>query len=690
MKSTALLVVLAIAAYLPAQSQGVKKYWVYFADKGPSIPSAGSLAKATASIRPATAYLSPRAIARRMKVLPPERLLEAEDLPLHSPYITAVSSTGGEFCRRSKWLNAASFLLTPDQRAAVQRLPFVNRVVPVVAFVGKYRLDESAPLPERLSKTTGLDYGQSLAQVTTINVPKLHEIGISGHNVLVGMLDNGFRWRVHESLKTRRVIAEHDFIFNDDTTANQPGDVSNQDQHGTLTFSTVGGYFGGKLIGPAYDAEFILGKTEDMRSETKAEEDNWAAGIEWMDSAGVDVVSSSLGYNDFDGGSVGDYTWANGSFDGRTTITAIAAVHAARVGIVVCDAMGNEGNGDGTIGTMLTPADADSIISVGAVNYSKILAGFSSTGPTNDARTKPDVVSPGVSVYCASTASASSYFSQNGTSLATPLAAGSAALMLSARPELTPIQVRDALRATAEPLTDVVNFPLSPNNFTGWGLVNAFSAALSFGPIFSNAPAVSVADTTSVVAINVVSKFGLNPASVKIHYAIGASSVYDSIPMTFDSTMFFQSSGRYKVVLPYETLGTIVKFYITASDSASQAYQSPAAALNTVWQLAYGTTDVRPFVVVPEKFALMQNYPNPFNPTTKITFDLARREHVSIIVYNVLGEKVVTLLDAVLDAGTATTRAPVVFDAANLPSGVYFYRIVTPSFIATKKMLLLR
>src|SRR5262249_54096746 len=158
--------------------------------------------------------------------------------------------------------------------------------------------------------------------------------------------------------------------------------------------------------------------------------------------------SSSLGYNDFDpqGPSPGDYTWANGDFNGRTSITAQAAVRAARLGIVVCDAMGNEGNGDGIVGTMLTPADADSIISVGAVTLAKQLAGFSSTGPTNDGRTKPDVVSPGVGVYCASTAGPSSYFFQSGTSLATPLTAGSAALILSARPELTPVQVRDALR----------------------------------------------------------------------------------------------------------------------------------------------------------------------------------------------------------------------------------------------------
>ena len=196
--------------------------------------------------------------------------------------------------------------------------------------------------------------------------------------------------------------------------------------------------------------------------------------------------------------------------------------------------------------------------------------------------------------------------------------------------------------------------------------------------------------TTSVVAINVVSKFGLNPAGVKIHFAIGSSSAYDSLAMTPDSTMFFPTSGRYKVTLPRETLGTLVKFFISAADSAMQSYQSPAAILGKVWQLAYGTTDVQPIVLIPKGYALLQNYPNPFNPATHITYDLPRREHVSILVYNVLGERVATLLDEMVDAGTSHSRPPVVFDAASLPSGVYFYRIVTPSFTATKKMLLLR
>ncbi len=568
----------------------------------------------------------------------------------------------------------------------------MKRTARVVVFSGNRKEQTSQQQFFSVSKVSSLNYGPSATQLQVINVPQLHDLGVTGHDVLVGMLDSGFRWRAHEALQTRHVIAEHDFIFNDDTTANQAGDASNQDQHGTLTMSTLGGYMPGQLIGPAFNADFILAKTEYIPTETKTEEDNWAAAIEWMEGFGVDVASSSLGYNDFDpqGPSAGDYTWANGDFNGRTTITALAAVRAARLGVVVCDAMGNEGNGNGVIGTMLTPADADSIVSVAAVNFSKQLASFSSTGPTNDNRTKPDVSAPGVGVYCASTAGLSSYFSVSGTSLATPLTAGSAALVLSARPELTPIQVRDALRNTAEPLTDSSRFPSSPNNFTGWGFINAFSAALSFGPIFGNLPAINVADTTSVVAINVASKFGLNQNTVIIHYAIGNTNSYDSIPMTLDSSMFFATSGRYKVTLPHETLGTLVKFYVTASDSSSNSYQSPPSVSGKVWQLLYGLTDVKPVSLLPKGFALYQNYPNPFNPSTKITYDLTRREHVSIRVYDVLGRLVATLVDEIQDAGTANSRAPVIFNGDNLPSGVYFYRIITPSFTATRKMMLIR
>ncbi|OLD61114.1 MAG: hypothetical protein AUI33_14930, partial [Ignavibacteria bacterium 13_1_40CM_2_61_4] len=638
---------------------------------------------------------NPRALHRRAKVLPAGSLIDDQDLPLWRPYLQTVQGLGGFLVHESRWLNAASFSLTPGMIVAVSHLGFVKSVEPVVAYRRRSRLagqagssegDPAPPPPSRPSRfggQAGIDYGQSATQLQVINVPQLHDLGITGCGVLVGMLDSGFRWRVHETLRTRRVIAEHDFVFNDDTTSNQGLADAGQDLHGSLTMSVLGGYMPGRLVGPAFDAEFILGKTEDVHSETPVEEDNWAAGIEWMEGHGADLVSSSLGYNIFDGGS--GYLWSRGDFNGKTSVTAMAAARAARLGVVVCDAMGNEGNGDGSMGTMLTPADADSIISVGAVTFSKRLAYFSSTGPTNDGRTKPDIVTPGVSVYCAIVPN--SYGIQQGTSLATPLAAGSAALVLSVRPELSPAQVRDAMRATAEPITDTARFPLSPNNFTGWGLVNAFEAALSFGPVFSNVPGITVSDSGSSVSTGIASRYGIRPDGVVLHYFAGGNGGYSAISMSFDSAMFYPTSGRYRAAIPRQPYATLVQFYIDASDSGGHSYRSPAASTGTVWHLRYGETGGGRNPSIPGAFALAQNYPNPFNNETVIEYDLPADEFVDLRIFDLTGREVEVLVHGSQKAGYGHS---VGFHAGSLASGVYFYRMTAPAFTATKKMMVLR
>ncbi len=676
---------------LKAGPQSSKKYWVYFIDKGAATPAAGSLAKNSSLFQKALTIVQPRALLRRSKVLPGNNLLTAEDLPLNQKYIDDVTHAGGLLQQKSRWLNAASYLLTPDQVSIVAQFSFVKSVEPVAVLYGHKQPEEFNPSSASFSKTTSLDYGPSLNQNSMINVIPLHSIGITGRGVLVGMLDTGFRWRVHEALNTRHVIGEYDFIQHDTVTANQICDSttyrcdrSDQDAHGTATLSTLGGFMPGQLIGPAFDADFILSKTEYVQVDDSSwEEDNWAAGIEWEEANGVDVVSSSVGYNTFF--DAPDYTWANGDFNGRTSITAKAAVRAAELGVTVCNAMGNQGNGNGSIGTMLTPADADSIISVGAVSFSRVLTSFSSTGPTNDNRIKPEVVAPGLSVHCASTTSSSSYYNLSGTSLATPLTAGAAALILSARPELTPIQVRDALRTTADTV-DAGRYPIRPNNFTGWGLVNAFNAALSFGPIFSNVPAMTVASSSSVVTIITVSKFGIRPNQVKLHYAVDPDTTFSTIAMSLDSSMFFPTSGQYKVTIPSQITGTLVKFYIDAQDSSNYSYRSPAAVTGKIWQLNYGVTGIGNTQDVPSGYTLSQNYPNPFNPNTTIRYTLAKTQFVILRIYNVLGQEVKTLVHEQQTPGLKNVE----FNADGLPSGVYFYRLVTPSFAATKKMMLLR
>ena len=686
--SVLLALSLAFSTLQTAHCRQRANYWVYFTDKGPSAGKAAPTV--TPASRQLSAILSPRSLARRQKVLPAGSLVDAGDIPLYQPYVDAVTAAGGIPRVKSRWMNAASYSLDPSTVTSVSSLPFVRTVAPVKAF--RVRPDASGTPKTQVQerRTSSLDYGQSLAQMRLINAIPLHEIGITGSGVLVGLLDSGFRWRTHESLTTRKVLAEHDFIHDRDVTANGPDDATNQDFHGTLVMSILGGYMPGRLIGPAFNAEFLLAKTEYVPVDIAVEEDYWAAGIEWMEAYGADVVSSSVGYDRFDDGT--GYSWPDGEYNGRTSVTARAAIRAARLGVVVCQAMGNEGNGDGVTGTMVTPADADSIISVGAATYDRHLADFSSTGPTNDGRIKPDLVAIGMGVYGAWTLKPTAYTSQSGTSVATPLAAGAAALMLSARPELTPVQVRNALRAAADTI-DESAYPVRPDNFIGWGAVNAFNAALAFGPVFGNQPAVRTDGALTTVTITVVSKFGVRPDAVtlNIRSASDDPAGWAPVAMSLDSSMIFPTSGRYRAVLPLASPGTAVRFFIDASDSAGNSYGSPAPVTQSMWQLVYGQTGVQTKTGIPGTYALMQNYPNPFNSSTTIVFETSEPVESSVAVYNVLGERVATAYRGSSLAG----RTPVFWDGRTgegltLPSGVYFYRLTTPAGRITKKMVLSR
>jgi serine protease AprX len=473
-----------------APGQKAQKYWIFFKDK--EIPEA-MLQKRSLDQNEAKAYLSERAVERRKKVMRWDSLFDEADLPINEKYIRKLESYGLHVSNVLRWFNAVTAYLTEPQCAELSHTSFVQRIVPVRSFT--HRMDPlkqepvfiDAPL-QKGGKV--IDQGLAKQQLKAINIIPAHNEGVTGKNVVIGILDAGFRWKTNSALMNTHVLAEYDFIFKDSVTANEQQDDPNEDEHGTSMLTILATNIDGTYVGAVPDASYILAKTEDIRSETKVEEDNWAAAIEWMEGLGVDVVSSSLGYNDFDpqGTNPEDYTWAKGDFNGRTSITAQAALLAVRRGVVVVTAMGNEGNGDGITGTLSTPGDADSVISVGAVRYtnpdSGKLASFSSTGPTNDGRTKPDVVAPGVGVAVATRDG--QFMTANGTSCATPLAAGVAALVLSAHPELNPIQVRDAIRNTASNAS-------MPNNFYGWGEVDAY-AAIKYYNSAAPVPPITVKD----------------------------------------------------------------------------------------------------------------------------------------------------------------------------------------------------
>jgi hypothetical protein len=271
--------------------------------------------------------------------------------------------------------------------------------------------------------------------------------------------------------------------------------------------------------------------------------------------------------------------------------------------------------------------------------------------------------------------------------VATPLAAGVAALLLSVRPELSPAEVRDLLRSTADSV-DAGVYPVRPNNFTGWGLADATRALLSLGPVFANRPVVRVADSLSVVDIMIASSPGIRGAVLR--YAVGESQNFEPLPMRLDSAILGPTFGRYTVTIPRLPGNTLVRFTVTADDSDGRSYQSPAAVTGNVWTLRYGSGGVDPEPRVPKDYVLERNYPNPFpspgNPRTSIRYKLPQQEHVTVRVFDVLGRMVATLVDGVEPPGVHT----VVFDAGNLASGVYLYQLLTPSFHTVRRMMILR
>ncbi len=661
-----------LAARMERAPQREVTVWVFFTDKG--IGTRGSLDAALHRFRDA---LPADARARRALVSP-DLAVDFDDLPVHDDYLAALEQSGARILTASRWLNAAAVTHRAADLGAVARFPFVRYLQPV-------RRHDAPPLPtvvapwnpprglQMAATPTAVEswfYGPSLSQLDQIGVLDLHRLGYTGAGVKVMMIDTGFRTS-HPTFQCASVAWEYDFINDDATVENEPGDHFFQHNHGTGVWGVSGGYTPGTLIGPAFGADFYLAKTEDITSETQAEEQNYVEALEQADLMGVEVTSASLNYWFFD-----DSTgYGPGDMDGDTGVITVAVDIAVSKGIACVNSIGNSGAADTTLGT---PSDADSIIAVGAVDSLGTIAGFSSRGPTTDGRIKPEVVARGV---LTTWATPSSYGQANGTSLSTPLVCGLAALLKEAHPTWTGYQIREALIATASQSG-------APDNTRGYGLVDGV-AALGYGgppePPRATLPFALLTpnDGATVGTLAPTLRWA---ASVAVAPGDAANYVlYLSTSPDFTSGVTAYPTGTDTCWIPPSALtpGTPYTWRVEATGLQAVVRKSQDTRSFSVSEgLDAGPTPVPPV-------GLLGATPNPFASSTTLRYHLPKGELGVLRVLSITGRQVREIPVTGTDAEAVITWDGRDMRGRRVGAGIYLYRLIAPSGAWSRKLTVL-
>lgn len=418
------------------------RYVIFFADK----------VGTTYSVDNPLEFLSPKSVERRIKN---GVSLTEEDFPVNENYLNQVKMLGADLIHASRWMNALVVQVEGDELSNISALPFVastEYVSPTKPMSG----GRTKRINQRKDSNIGI---VNQLQISMLGLDDMHNDNILGEGVLVGVFDSGFTG-VNITDPFKQLVQNGRLTYTLDLVGNS-GNVFQYDDHGTEVLSIMAAnqmsYMGG-----APNATYQLYVTEDVGSEFRIEEYNWLIAAEKADSAGVDIINSSLGYNLFDDESM-DYTTAQ--LDGKTAVVSKAAAIAISKGILVIVSAGNDGNS--SWGLVNPPADVDGIIAVGAITSTGNLSNFSSIGPTADGRIKPEVVTlgSGVSVIKANGTPGSA----SGTSSAAPLVTSLAIGLLQAFPNLTAKEIYDLIIMSG-------NRSESPDNKQGYGVPNYLTA----------------------------------------------------------------------------------------------------------------------------------------------------------------------------------------------------------------------
>ncbi len=384
--------------------------------------------------------LSPRAVEQRAKWnIPTDNM----DYPVSPMYLNKVREAGGKIMHKSRWFNGATVEMDEQTAAKVAELKCVTSV--------EMTRDETEPdlyLPKRLARkreqSSDIPGAYTDEQLALYNLLTLHDAGFEGQGILMAICDGGFYNADKVECFRQKELELGHFDFTDDDK------------------------YGYDFYGAATKAQYYLMRSEENDTESPKEMDNLVAALETADSLGVNVFSVSLGYFRFDNPA---WNLPKSAFDGRSTRCSRAATIAARKGMLVCIAAGNEGDELGNPPhTLGIPGDADSTLTVGAVNTAGTIGYFSSYGPTSDGRIKPEVCAVGVKTTLINHNNA--VVQSNGTSFATPLLAGFAAALWSALPDENAMQIRERILRSA----DRYDNPDTENYQYGYGIPDAWKA----------------------------------------------------------------------------------------------------------------------------------------------------------------------------------------------------------------------
>lgn len=447
--------------------------------------------------------LSSKAIIRRQNL---GIDFDDKDAPIEPTYIQNIKNLGYTVTDQSKWLNGVAVYANSSQINDLKNLNYVKQVESFVKKTVTGRQSRTSKIEKFQNTAANFNYGNSLSQINQINLRGLHVNGFTGTGINIAVIDTGFPTVDTGSAFAR--LRNNGQIKGGYNFVNKSTDIYNTalDSHGTNCLGIIGGYIDGVFVGSAPDANFYLYATENSNLEIPEEELYWIEAAEEADRQGVDIITTSLGYNTFDDARY-DYSYSD--MTGLKSFIARGANIASEKGIIVMVANGNEGNK--TWHYLTTPADSEKVFSIGAVDSSGNASAFTSYGPNANSSVKPDAAARGSSTYYVY--NNSSYYG-DGTSYSTPLSAGGVACLLQALPSNTNREIiKNKLREKAS------LYP-SYDYRTGYGILNFGNTLNSF---------LSVSDVfleNSVKVFPIPADKEINIESIK---KISSVSIYNSL-----------------------------------------------------------------------------------------------------------------------------------------------------------------